>query len=189
MEDYIYDETFEGIDFSEKGLLTEEYEHCIFARCIFSNADLSGIKFVECTFENCNFSAAKMDTTLFRDVRFIACKLLGVPFEHCEKLLSSMHFDSCNMKLATFYKFNLKKTLFEDCNLRETDFTETDLTASKFNRCDLGGAVFNRTILEHSDFRTSYNFSIDPEINQIKKAKFSLTEVSGLLDKYDIEIE
>ena len=30
---------------------------------------------------------------------------------------------------------------------------------------------------------------IDPEINRIKKAKFSLTTISGLLDKYEIEID
>lgn len=45
------------------------------------------------------------------------------------------------------------------------------------------------TILEKSDFQTSYNYSIDPEINRIKKAKFSFQGAVGLLDKYDIEVE
>ena len=58
-----------------------------------------------------------------------------------------------------------------------------------FDNCDLARAIFANSILEKADFRTSYNFSIDPEINKIKKAKFSLTTVSGLLGKYDIEIE
>ena len=39
------------------------------------------------------------------------------------------------------------------------------------------------------DFKTSYNYSIDPEVNSIKKAKFSLEGISGLLYKYDIVIE
>jgi len=30
---------------------------------------------------------------------------------------------------------------------------------------------------------------IDPEVNRIKKAKFSVSGVPGLLNKYDIEIE
>ena len=30
---------------------------------------------------------------------------------------------------------------------------------------------------------------IDPEINKIKKAKFSMTEVLGLLSKYNIEVK
>jgi hypothetical protein len=50
-------------------------------------------------------------------------------------------------------------------------------------------AVFHHTTLEHVDFRTSYNYSINPENNRIKKAKFSIWGVSGLLYKYDIEIE
>jgi len=48
--------------------------------------------------------------------------------------------------------------------------------------------VFENTILEKVDFSTSFNYSIDPEMNKIKKAKFSLPEVIGLLNKYDIEI-
>jgi fluoroquinolone resistance protein len=44
-------------------------------------------------------------------------------------------------------------------------------------------------LLEKADFRTAYNYSIDPEKNRIKKAKFSIFGVTGLLDKYDIEIE
>jgi len=66
---------------------------------------------------------------------------------------------------------------------------ETDLTGAVFDNCDLTQAIFDHTILEKADFRTSYNYSFDPEINRIKKAKFSVPEVSGLLDKYDIDIE
>ena len=35
----------------------------------------------------------------------------------------------------------------------------------------------------------TYIHSIDPETNRIKKAKFSISGVLGLLHKYDIEIE
>jgi len=40
-----------------------------------------------------------------------------------------------------------------------------------------------------TDFRTSVNYSLDPERNRIKKARFSLSGIAGLLDKYDIEID
>jgi hypothetical protein len=33
------------------------------------------------------------------------------------------------------------------------------------------------------------NYSIDPDLNKIKKARFSTQGIAGLLDKYDIEIE
>jgi uncharacterized protein YjbI with pentapeptide repeats len=83
----------------------------------------------------------------------------------------------------------LKKTRFKNSDLSEVDFTEADLTNSLFENCDLDGTRFERTILEKADLRSSRNYSIDPEINKIKKAKFSIHDIAGLLDKYDIEIE
>lgn len=50
-------------------------------------------------------------------------------------------------------------------------------------------SVFSRTILKEADFLTASNYIIDPELNNIRKAKFSLSSVAGLLNKYDIKIE
>ena len=80
-------------------------------------------------------------------------------------------------------------TTFVDSKLLEVDFAECDLTSSVFDNCDLSRATFDSTIIEITDLRTSFNFSIDPENNRIKKALFSLSEIGGLLNKYDIEIE
>jgi uncharacterized protein YjbI with pentapeptide repeats len=76
-----------------------------------------------------------------------------------------------------------------ECRMHETDFTECDLTGATFEACDLLNATFVNTILEKADLRRSVHYSIDPEKNKIKKAKFSMPDVSGLLDKYDIHIE
>ena len=83
----------------------------------------------------------------------------------------------------------LKKTNYRVCSLHEVEFTEADLNNASFDNCDLFRATFRNTILESADFRTAYNYSIDPEVNRLKKAKFSLAGIVGLLDKYDIEIE
>ena len=37
-------------------------------------------------------------------------------------------------------------------------------------------------------FQTAYNYKIDPEINPMRKAKFSTQGIVGLLDKYDIKM-
>lgn len=47
---------------------------------------------------------------------------------------------------------------------------------------------FESQTFEKIDFRTSYSYSIDPQKNRIKKAKFSVQEIKGLLQQYDIEI-
>jgi uncharacterized protein YjbI with pentapeptide repeats len=69
------------------------------------------------------------------------------------------------------------------------DWTECDLSSSVFERCDLRDAKFENSNLEKVDFRTAFNFSIDPDNNRIKKARFSLDGVPGLLGKYNIEID
>jgi fluoroquinolone resistance protein len=63
------------------------------------------------------------------------------------------------------------------------------MSGSTFDHCDLSGAVFQESILEKADFRSAMHYSIDPGRNRLKKAKFSLAGLSGLLDQFDIVIE
>jgi fluoroquinolone resistance protein len=186
---YIEDKEFIKADFAEKGLLPGEYDNCRFDNCNFSNTNLSHIGFNECEFNDCNLGMAKLGMTAFKEVRFIGSKLLGLHFEHCDTFLFSVQFEDCILDLASFYKMKLKKRVFKNCSLQEVDFTEADLSGSVFSNCNLAKAVFDNTLLEKADFRSSYNYSINPEVNRVKKAKFSIPGVIGLLDKYDIEIE
>ena len=179
---------FERVDYTVDNLPRGEYENCRFVNCNFHNGDISHITFRECTFDSCDFSLAKMKNTALNDIHFIGCKLLGVQFEECNPFLLSLDFENCVLKLAVFYKLKLKKTRFKNCNLQETDFTEADLTAAVFDNCDMQRIIFQKSILEKADFRSSYNYSIDPEQNRITKARFSRMGVVGLLDKYRIEI-
>ena len=78
---------------------------------------------------------------------------------------------------------------FRDLILQDADFTESDLSSSVFENCDLAGALFENSILEKADFRTSINYTIDPEKNIMKKARFSLSGLPGLLAKYNIDID
>ena len=115
--------------------------------------------------------------------------MLGLHFENCNQFGLSFNFENCTLNHSSFYKTKIKKTVFKNTQLKETDFTECDLTNSVFDHCDLTGAKFENTVLEKTDFRTSFNYSIDPEINKIKKARFALAGIQGLLDKYDIIID
>jgi uncharacterized protein YjbI with pentapeptide repeats len=115
--------------------------------------------------------------------------MLGLRFDSCNEFGLSFSFDSCQLNHCSFYKTKIKKTIFKNSQLQETDFAEADLTSVVFDNCNLIQAIFDHTILEKADFRTSCNYSIDPENNRIKKAKFSILGVSGLLEKYDIDIE
>lgn len=189
MELYIEDTNFDKLVFTEKPLQKGEYESCTFSNCNFSNSDLTHIIFSECEFINCNLSMAKLTDTALRNVTFRDCKMLGVNFENCNKFALEITLKNCVANHCIFYKTKLKKTNFKNTQLHETDFSECDLTNSVFDNCDLTRATFSNTILENVDFRTAYNFEIDPEFNRIKKARFSNENILGLLTKYDIKIE
>jgi uncharacterized protein YjbI with pentapeptide repeats len=180
---------FDKVDYTASPLARGEYENCTFKNCNFYGSDLSNIIFRECLFDGCDLSLAAFKNTTLNDIRFVNCKLLGIQFQECNSFLLSFGFENCILKLSVFYKLKLKKISFINCNLQEADFTETDLTGAIFENCDLYRTVFFGTTLEKADFRSSFNYSLDPERNRIKKARFSRLGVTGLLDKYNIEIE
>ena len=172
--DHFPGKIIDKIDLKTTPLPIGEYENCK-----FNNCDLS----------NFNLSLAKLNKTVLQGVNFKDCKLLGLLFEKCNPFGLELSFDGCNLNHSSFYKLKLKKIVFKNSQLQEADFSECDLSHSVFNSCDLSNTKFENTILEKADLRGSFNFSIDPAVNRIKKAKFSLAEIRGLLDKYDIEIE
>jgi fluoroquinolone resistance protein len=188
-KNYIEEKTFSKEDFSTQTLPNGDYENCSFLECNLSNSDLSGITFSECLFTGCNLSLANLSGTAFRNVEFKDCKLLGLHFHNCNPFLLSLDFQNCNLNLTSFYRLKLKKTRFKNCSLQEADLSEADFSSSLFDNCELARAIFVGTILEKADFRTSYNYSIHPESNRIKEARFSLAGIRGLLDSYDIEVE
>ena len=175
-------------DFTLNPLAKAEYDNCMFTGCNFANADIIGIIFTECTFTDCNLSNANLKGAAFKEVDFKNCKMLGLNFSVCDPFLMTLQFTECQLNLASFYNLKLKNTKFGKSSLREADLTQVDFTNASFAGCDLSGAVFDNTILEKADLRNALHYSIDPERNRIKGAKFSMPDVKGLLDKYKIDI-
>lgn len=181
---------FENLVFSiEQFPRKSEFISCRFNSCMFSEADLTGMKFEDCLFTACDLSLSKLKQCSLQKVRFRDVKLLGLHFEQCNPFGLALSFYECQLDHASFYKTRMNKTLFKNCQLRETDFTECDLSESVFENCDLSGAIFYQSKLELTDFRTAENFSIDPEKNIMRHARFSLPSVTGLLDKYELYFE
>lgn len=186
---YVQEKLFDKTDFTSIPLPLAEYEGCTFRGCNFSNSNLSDFKFTDCTFEDCNLSLVKSSKTALRDVVFKGCKMLGFRFDLCNTFGLAFIFTDCQLNHSSFYKLKIKKTRFKNCGLQEVDFTDCDLSASVFDNCDLLRAAFDNTNLEKADLRSAFNYSIHPETNSIKKAKFSLNGLAGLLGRYDVDIE
>jgi fluoroquinolone resistance protein len=115
--------------------------------------------------------------------------MIGLHFEDCNEFMLSIDFDQCMLDYSSFDRLKLQRTRFQNCQMHEASFSETDLTSASFQHCDLQGSKFDQCNLEKADFSAALHYSIDPERNRLKKARFSLNGIPGLLDKYDIVIE
>lgn len=189
MDDYFESEEFSKIDYRKTTINKGEYGNCTFINCNFEGIHASNIQFVECVFIDCNLSNTVVKHTAFKDVQFINCKLLGVKFNECDAFLLQLSFKECQLNFSSFYQLKIQKTKFINCNLEAIDFTETNLSVAIIDNCDLREAIFENSNLKKSDFRTAFNFNINPEKNSLKGAKFSKKNIAGLLSAYKISIE
>ncbi len=185
---FFTEQIYKDLDYTKLPLSISEYEHCTFDQCNFSTLDLRGIHFENCTFRSCDMSNVKVPDVSFQHVKFEQCKMLGIHFHASNPFLLEFIFQNCQLDYCSFYNLKIKKSKFINCRLTEADFTQADLTASDFQGSDLSGAIFDRTITEKVDFRNALHYSIDPERNRVRGARFDMDGLPGLLVKYGIKV-
>jgi uncharacterized protein YjbI with pentapeptide repeats len=189
MDQTTYDDhLFEKEIYIDKAVRGREFQSCTFRNCDFSNSTFTGNKFLDCTFDGCNLSMIKLDQSTLSDVVFKNCKVLGVNFSKCTDFLFSVAFDNCILDYSSFMGKKMVKTKFSKSILKEVTFSQAVLTGSTFSETDLTNAIFNRTDLSAVNFVTAFNYDIDPEINNLKKATFSSQGLEGLLTKHQIKV-
>lgn len=181
--------TFEKTNPFDNSISNQEFEECTFINCDLANAVLSNTTFMDCVFIDCNLSMSKLFGASLKAVHFKNCKLLGILFEACDDFLFQVEFEECILDYASFISKKMPKTKFISSSLKEVNFSETNLTGTIFDGSSLQNAIFSNTQLAGADFTHATDYSIDPEYNPIKKAKFSTQGISGLLYKYDIKIQ
>ncbi|MEY2594819.1 MAG: hypothetical protein RI965_91 [Bacteroidota bacterium] len=185
----IEEKVFEGLDFSSQKFEIAEYEHCKFIKCNFHETDVRGAVFSDVIFDQCDLAMMKINNSSFREVVCSSCKMIGIQFDHINPFGLSVKFVDTNLDHSNFYKVIMRKTNFINCSLKEVDFSDSDLTACVFDNCDFHLAIFDSTVLNNADFRTSYNYSIDPIANKIKQSRHSYPSVLGLVNQLDILID
>lgn len=188
MRESYFEEVFREKDLKDLKF-PAEFEDCEFLGCTLENMDLGRSRFEECVFKDCQLKMCNLPDTSFQNVTFDESKLVGMLFEHCSAMLLSMTFTNCQLSLPSFRGLDLKESSFKDSKLEEADFTGADLSAVVFDSCRLDRSIFERSNLEGTDFRTAEGFSLDPERNQMKGAKFTTRGLSGLLEKHGLDIE
>lgn len=182
----VYPDIIEKIDFTNEKT-AKDYESTEFRSCTFD--DISGVNLTDCLFNACNLSNASVSKAKAQDVTFKDCKLIGINFYQLLDFGLSLHFEGCMLDYASFDNKKLNSSSFKNCRLHGVNFTKTDLSKVSMENCDLMDAVFSGTDLRGMDFTSNTNFSLDPQINLVKKTVFASATLAGLLTRYDIIIK
>lgn len=183
-----YDTTFKNLEWETEELPIGEYEGCTFENCSGVDAALKNCKFIKCAFIDCDLSNAHILQSAFQDCSFVNCKLLGLRWEDASDFLFEVRFENCNLSHSSFYEMSIPKTHFLNCNCTGVDFINTDLTSANFENSDLLDCKFDNTNLQKVNFLGALNLVLDPNNNNLKKAKIEMNQLPGLLTQYYLEI-
>jgi len=99
-----------------------------------------------------------------------------------------VNFSNAVISYSSFFGKILKKNKIIDCIAEDVDFTDCNLMLCDFSGTSLPNAKFFNTDLKQANFATATNYSIDPQTNKLKKAKFSLPEAASFLYHLGIEV-
>ena len=189
MPEYFLDKEYNNHTYGVDEVNFKEFECCTFNQCTFSACNFMDVTFIDCVFNDCIFSEGKINHVALRTVTFNRCEIKDVNFSMSNKLIFEVRFTDCVLDFSKFYTLKIKGTPFIDCSLVAVDFMATDLTEVLFENCGLYRAEFAKAIANKANFKTSYNYTIDPKVTKLKKAIFALEGLKGLLYRHDIIVK
>ncbi len=183
------DETFDSLTWGKSPLQGRVFRDCRFESCDFSEADLRRSRWIDCTFRRCNLSNANVANAAFKTVHFDTCKLLGVDFGTCDKLLLELSFHECDLSYALFSELDQHGFSLTGSRLRDAEFLRCTFPEANFDGSDFSGARIVGCDLRGADFRSATGYAFDPRDNRIEKARFDATGIRGLLEAFGVVIE
>ena len=195
VEDFYEDQVFRKLTLENEDVAAVTFYDCSFTNCNFAESTFRSCTFRGCTFENCDLSLTKVDDSKFINTVFEHSKIIGVNWVNASwgkndlhQLLKSIDFIDCVLNYSIFMGLTLEKMLVKKCIARGVDFSEANLKRADCSFSDFTDSQFRHTDLTETDFRGATNYFIKPDLNTLKKTKFSLPEAMSLLYNLDIEI-
>ena len=169
------------------------YSECVFARCHFEDIALKDIVFSNCRFESCTFRNVDVSGLRMQNMALFECACIGIDWSEARRTGKLFPFfkeiRACTLKFNNFFRMKIAKLSVEDSSLLDCAFMECDLSGSVFRNVDFQDTTFQECDLAKADFREARNYRINTTSNRVRKARFSLPEVVGLLDNLDVIIE
>ena len=182
------DQRFEEIEMQASHVEDRSFDGCTFYKVNFSGTTFIRCRFLDCTFEQSELSNVNLLSSQLKNVKFKECKLVGINWTATTALMHTTWQNSI-LNYGNFSGLDLRKSILQNCVSREADYAETNLSESNLTGTDFTSSRFANTNLTKADLRQAKNYSIRPDSNKIKKAKFSLPEAMLLLYGLDIELE
>ncbi len=183
-----FQESFADLSSSKEDVQSRIFEECEFKNCTFIETNFVKCKFLNCQFADCVLSAVKPLNSRFAGVAFRRSKTIGFDWPKAMKV-EKLEFENCQINYSNFRLVKIAKIKILDCEAKEVDFIETDMSGGDFRNTDFERSVFFKTNLTGADFRGARNYKIDARNNVVKKARFSVPEVLGLLSGLEIFID
>jgi uncharacterized protein YjbI with pentapeptide repeats len=185
-------EQFQGENLDRQQLSQVLFYECAFSDCSFVETTFAQCRFVGCDFQDCDLSLFNPVGSIFSGVSFSSSKLVGVDWTHAAwsetQIDTPLHFENCLLNHSTFYGLGLEQAKFSSCAARDVDFRECCLVRADFGGTALEKSLFSHTDLTGADLSRARNYAINPQVNILTGAKFSMPEALSLIYNLDIEL-
>jgi uncharacterized protein YjbI with pentapeptide repeats len=192
LSDSEYTQTpFKALSYSEDLIERTAFYECRFENCTFAEVRFVACRFYDCVFKDCDLSLATVSACVFSEATFEQCKLVGVNWAEMSQdtlIQKPLNFFQCVLNYSTFIGLTLKGIRIAACVAWDVDFSDVDLREADCQKTDFAESHFRHTDLTRADFTDAKNYAIDPEINALTGAKFSLPEAINILRSMDIEL-
>ena len=186
------DQRFKRLTCRAQVITRQKFDGCTFDHCSFQETVFQSCRFNDCTFTDCDLRLARVPGSSFRSVLFERSNVTGINWADGSwaksGLLNSIGFHECDVSYATFIGLELKKLVMTQCVAKDVDFSDANLTQANCTETDFFESRFVHTNLTEADFTHARNYAIDPSLNVLKNAKFSLPEAIALLRGLNIEL-
>lgn len=182
------DKTFTKQNWEDLSIAEQKFTDCTFVNCNLSKTTFISSEFNGCTFHNCDMSLMVLRKCSAKKIKLTSSKAIGINWSDTEGTFSIEAIDS-NVSYSSFAGKPIRKAVFKGCKVHEVDFTQCNLTEADFTNADLHDTRFVNSDLTKADFSNATNYRIDPKINKVKGATFTMPEVMALLDSFGIVIK
>ena len=192
-EQNFFDEQFQRLSQESSTIDSSKFDGCSFADCNFNGTSFRSCRFIDCSFYGCDLSLAQVVNCTFTRVAIESCKSIGINWAQANwsdtGIQKKVSFVESAINHSIFIGLDLTGIKIINCSVHEVDFRESDLTKADFSGSDLTKSIFGNTILSGADLSHARNYQINPCVNKLTGAKFSLPEALALLYSMDILID